>query len=388
MSRYRKPSIEQGFGYEPGEQAPDGSWAKLNSNESPIDPSPLAIKALVDYSGQLRRYPNPLGEPLRSAVAEYHEVEPSQVVIGAGADQILGWCFRAFADPADVVLLTKPTYAYLPMLAKLASVRVVTTEMSRSGFAPPEFGTRPGRLRFIVNPGEAFPGLMLGGPWGIEDASCPARDNPPVPTWHSSARYRFQVGLGDDLIGYEKPAWSYLYEAPIYTSPDCTTDPHNHHHGLEDESVGPMASNLVAQTLTALLDQTPDPNAQVRLGRYVKADGILTDAYTTATDQGAPGHFPAGAVAIWLAAPGQTTLNAAPGHPDSGTIVALDGIRSFGGRRVDLNGHFMDFDGADQAGPDVSTRGMLVKAGGGSLTRYYVNVYPALTVTGTLGASR
>ena len=126
----------------------------------------------------------------------------------------------------------------------------------------------------------------------------------------------------------------------------------------------------------------------MRLGRYVKADGILTDAYTTATDQGAPGHFPAGAVAIWLAAPGQTTLNAAPGHPDSGTIVALDGIRSFGGRRVDLNGHFMDFDSADQVGPDVSTRGMLVKAGGGSLTRYYVNVYPALTVTGTLGASR
>ena len=160
MSRYRKPSIEQGFGYEPGEQAPDGSWAKLNSNESPIDPSPLAIKALVDYSGQLRRYPNPLGEPLRSAVAEYHEVEPSQVVIGAGADQILGWCFRAFADPADVVLLTKPTYAYLPMLAKLASVRVVTTEMSRSGFAPPEFGTRPGRLRFIVNP-NALTGTWL-----------------------------------------------------------------------------------------------------------------------------------------------------------------------------------------------------------------------------------
>jgi len=243
-------------------------------------------------------------------------------------------------------------------------------------------------LQFIVNPGEAFPGLMLGGPWGIEDASCPARDNPPVPTWHSSARYRFQVGLGDDLIGYLKPAWSFLYEAPLYASPDCTTDPHNHHHGLEDESVGPMASNLVAEKLTALLDQTPDPNAQVRQGRYVRADGTLTAAYTTATDQGAPGHFPAGAVAIWLAAPGQTTLNAAPGQPTSGTIVALDGIRSFGGRRVDANGHFMDFDGADQAGPDVSTRGMLVRGGGGLQKRYYVNVYPALTVTGSLGASR
>ena len=33
-------------------------------------------------------------------------------------------------------------------------------------------------LQFIANPGEAFPALMLGGPWGIEDASCPNRAEP------------------------------------------------------------------------------------------------------------------------------------------------------------------------------------------------------------------
>ena len=35
---------------------------------------------------------------------------------------------------------------------------------------------------------------MLGSPWGIEDASCPSRADPPVPTWHASAKHRFQVG--------------------------------------------------------------------------------------------------------------------------------------------------------------------------------------------------
>ena len=47
----------------------------------------------------------------------------------------------------------------------------------------------------------------------------------------------------------------------------------------------------------------------------------------------------------------------------------------------------MDFDGAGQpAGPDVDTRGMLVCASSGAVSkRYYVNVYPALTVNGTLG---
>jgi hypothetical protein len=242
-------------------------------------------------------------------------------------------------------------------------------------------------LQFLGNPGEAFPGLMLGSPWGIEDASCPSQANPPVPTWHASAKYRFQVGLADDLIGYEKPAWSFVFAPPTFTSPDCNTDPRGHSHSLESEAVGPAASNAVAQNLADLLDQNPDPTAEIRLGRYVKADGTLTDAYSNPQDQGAPGHFPTNAVAIWLAAPGSTTLDPVPGHPNSGTIVALQNVGSFGGRRVDANGSFMDFDGAEQPGaPDLTTRGMLVKAADGSvLKHYYVNVYPALTVSGPLG---
>jgi hypothetical protein len=243
-------------------------------------------------------------------------------------------------------------------------------------------------LQFLVNPGEAFPGLVLGNPYGIEDASCDNLANPPVPTWHASAPFRFQVGLGDDMLGYEKPAWSFWDPDAYLPADTCATDPHNHHHGLEDEAVGPAASNAVAEHLTALLDQSPDPTAKIRLGRFVKADGSLTDAYTTPDDAGTPGHFPTDAVAIWLAAPGQTTLNATRGRPDSGTIVALRDVRAFGGRPVDANGDFMDFDGADQpAGPDVDTRGMLVCGSKGTVRkRYYVNVYPALTVKGTLGA--
>ena len=147
---------------------------------------------------------------------------------------------------------------------------------------------------------------------------------------------------------------------------------------------------MVAQKLTELLEKRPDPKARIRLGRYVKANGKLTDAYTAPGDQGAPGHFPKGAVAIWLAGPGKTTLNAVPGHPDSGMIIALRKVRSFGKRRVDGHGDFMDFDGADQrGGPSITTRGMLVKTRrGGVVTRYYVNVYPALTVSGSLGGAR
>ncbi|MCU1588160.1 MAG: hypothetical protein JWN31_1653, partial [Frankiales bacterium] len=50
-------------------------------------------------------------------------------------------------------------------------------------------------LQLLANPGESFPALAVGSHWGIEDAGCPERANPPVPTWHARARYRFQVGL-------------------------------------------------------------------------------------------------------------------------------------------------------------------------------------------------
>jgi uncharacterized repeat protein (TIGR01451 family) len=251
-------------------------------------------------------------------------------------------------------------------------------------------------LQFISNPGEAFPALMLGGPWGIEDASCQALANPPAPIWHAYAKYRFQPGLGDDLIGYLKPAWGFEFnnpppDPPIFVSPDCPSGDSLHsHHGLEDESVGPTASNMAAENSAALLDANPDPTAEIRLGRYVKADGSLTDAYVGPSYTGAPGHFPTDAVAVWLAAPGSTTLDANPASPDHGTIVSLDSVGSFGSRPVDATGKFMDYDGAEQSGPDLSTRGMQAQADNGAGTvqkRYYVNVYPALTVTGSLGAS-
>jgi hypothetical protein len=64
-------------------------------------------------------------------------------------------------------------------------------------------------LQLLGNPGEAFPALMVGSPWGIEDAPCPSRANPSVPTWNADAAYRFQVGLADDMIGYLSPPWAY-----------------------------------------------------------------------------------------------------------------------------------------------------------------------------------
>jgi hypothetical protein len=239
-------------------------------------------------------------------------------------------------------------------------------------------------LQFLANPGEAFPALMLGSPWGIDEVGCPERPNPPIPTWHAYASNRFQIGLADDMIGYEEPAWAFsslpgafnYYGPPDHGGPATCTDDiddkdsKGHQHKLETEGAGPTASNLVASNLTKLLERHPDPVAQVRQGRYVYRDGSLSRRPERADPDGGTQS----AVAVWLAEPGAHTLS-----NGSGKIVALPGINSFGDRRVDATGHFMDYDGRPQVGPDITTRGMLTGHRADPDKRYYLKVYPALT---------
>src|SRR3954469_24443212 len=132
-------------------------------------------------------------------------------------------------------------------------------------------------LQLIENPAEAFPALMLGSPFGADEASCD-RPNPAVPTWRARATYRFQVGLADDLIGYLIPAWGFASGTPgLFNNDTCSDDAHGRRHKLESESVGPTGGNRVADETAKMLDASPDATAHVvSAGRFVLADGSLS----------------------------------------------------------------------------------------------------------------
>jgi histidinol-phosphate aminotransferase len=108
-----------------------------------------AVAGAVDG---LRRYPDPSAEPLRSALAGHHGVRREQVLLGNGADQVLEACFRAFCEPGDVAVLTRPTYSLLAVLARLGGVAVETVPLGVDGFVPPAMAALPAALRLLVNP--------------------------------------------------------------------------------------------------------------------------------------------------------------------------------------------------------------------------------------------
>lgn len=86
---------------------------RLNSNENPYGPSPLALKAMTDAFSLVWRYPDEHSDALVDALASINGVAREQIVLGDGSGEILKVCASAFTGPmtsdAKPVVLSKPT---------------------------------------------------------------------------------------------------------------------------------------------------------------------------------------------------------------------------------------------------------------------------------------
>ncbi|MRR17613.1 MAG: histidinol-phosphate transaminase [Deltaproteobacteria bacterium] len=124
MSRYWTRAVKDIKPYVPGEQPKDRRYIKLNTNENPYPPSPRAIDAIKEAAGDtLRLYPDPLGDALRDAIAEYFGLQRSNVFIGNGSDELLAFAFPAFFEPAGkAVLFADVTYSFYPVYAAFFNI--------------------------------------------------------------------------------------------------------------------------------------------------------------------------------------------------------------------------------------------------------------------------
>jgi histidinol-phosphate aminotransferase len=153
----------QGFQpYVPGEQPPDGEgWVKLNTNEAPLPPSPEVIEAIRKATNEsLRLYPSPTAAPARNAIAKHFGVDPTQVTLGNGGDELIEMCFRAFAGAGDSVAFPTPTYPLFEPLCRMHEAVASKHPTERPWELPPSLGPDPAPLKFIVNPNSPTGGLF------------------------------------------------------------------------------------------------------------------------------------------------------------------------------------------------------------------------------------
>lgn len=84
---------------------------KLSSNENPAGPSAAAKQAFADAVSNLHRYPSSDHSDLRRAIGDVHNLNPDQIICGAGSDEIIAFLCQAYAGPGDEVIHTEHGFA-------------------------------------------------------------------------------------------------------------------------------------------------------------------------------------------------------------------------------------------------------------------------------------
>ena len=80
---------------------------KLASNENPHGPAPSAIVALKKAAESVHRYPDGNAGDLKLALARKHKVNPENILLGNGSNEVLELVIRTFAGNGDEVIYSE-----------------------------------------------------------------------------------------------------------------------------------------------------------------------------------------------------------------------------------------------------------------------------------------
>ena len=117
--------------YVPGEQ-PQRKVIKLNTNENPYAPAPGVTKALEEMdTDRLRLYPDPTAAPLVNALADFYHVNPDQVFVGVGSDDVLSMCFLTFFNSEKPIFFPDITYSFYKVWADLYRIPYECQKLDR-----------------------------------------------------------------------------------------------------------------------------------------------------------------------------------------------------------------------------------------------------------------
>ncbi|MBX7113740.1 MAG: histidinol-phosphate transaminase [Myxococcaceae bacterium] len=129
---------------------------KLASNENPLGPSPLARDAMEDAASKVHLYPDGSSYYLVRALAQFLQVEPGEVFVGHGSNEIIELVIRTFTTPDDEVLLSAGSFMMYKVALQSHGRKFVEVPM-KSGFrydleAMAKRLTPKTRVVFLANP--------------------------------------------------------------------------------------------------------------------------------------------------------------------------------------------------------------------------------------------
>jgi len=131
------------------------SIIKVASNENPFGPSPLALEAMRKALPGVNLYPDGNAYYLKQKLAAKLGVEPANLVLGNGSNEIIEFVSHALLGPDTNVVVSQYCFAIYPIVARMSGAEVVTVPAKNYGHDLPAMLraiTPRTRIVFVANP--------------------------------------------------------------------------------------------------------------------------------------------------------------------------------------------------------------------------------------------
>ncbi|MBN2831322.1 MAG: histidinol-phosphate transaminase [Candidatus Omnitrophica bacterium] len=128
---------------------------KLASNENPLGPSPKAIEAVRKALSSINRYPDSSGYYLRKKIAKVLSLEPSNIILGNGSDELIDIIIRAFVEDDENIITADLAFLEYKIVSFINNRNLITAPLKYFKFdlAAIKKKINPKtKLIFIANP--------------------------------------------------------------------------------------------------------------------------------------------------------------------------------------------------------------------------------------------
>ena len=102
--------------------------SKIASNENPMGASAKIQEHWQALNQDLARYPDGGGYSLKLQLASLHKVQPEQITLGNGSEEVITMLFRAFVNQTDTVIIPQYSFALYRLLAQAIAAAVCWVE--------------------------------------------------------------------------------------------------------------------------------------------------------------------------------------------------------------------------------------------------------------------
>jgi len=134
---------------------PAADFIKLASNENPLGPSPLALRAMRQALAQTNLYPDGNAFYLKQKLADKLGVTPAHLIMGNGSNEVIEFLGHGLLTPETEVVVSQYCFAVYPIVTALFGAKLVTVPAKDFGHdldAMLAAVTPQTRLIFVANP--------------------------------------------------------------------------------------------------------------------------------------------------------------------------------------------------------------------------------------------